>query len=303
LTSSVTDHEDEQHSPCEVRATRPTRPPRLSVGQALFAVLAAFLLAQLLGKLVSDVASATLGTPAASGGQSPTPVTPHSPAPRLSPEVVVPSMLASELGLVLVALIAPLSRSLPLREALGLRLHAPIVFLAAAVGTVMLGPLGDALMTALSNAYPTLTLGVLPTLHELGSRLPLWLLWPTFALLPGIAEELLFRGVLQRALRGAVSAVLVSGGLFALFHVDPVHVVGVLPLGLFLAWVAQRSGTLVTIFAHVTNNTLAVIAMQSPTFDVGYGTANPLPTSWLLASLALFSIAALVIVRETRARD
>lgn len=300
MTSGVTDHEDEQRSPCEVRVARPLR---LTVAQGLFAVLAAFLLAQLLGKLVSDVASATLGTPAAHGGQGPTPVTPHAPAPRLAPEVVVPSMLASELGLVLVALIAPLSRSLPLRQTLGLAPHAPSVFVAAAVGTVMLGPLGDALMTAWSSAFPEATLGVLPTLHELGSRLPLWLLWPTFALLPGIAEELLFRGVLQGSLRGlgAGAAVLVSGILFALFHVDPVHVVGVLPLGLFLAWVAQRSSTLVTIFAHVMNNTLAVIAMQSPAFDVGYGTSNPLPASWLVASLALFSIALLVILRQTRA--
>ena len=53
-------------------------------------------------------------------------------------------------------------------------------------------------------------------------------------------------------------AVLVSGTAFALFHVDPVHVVGVLPLGLFLSWVAQRSNTSVTIFAHVANNSIAL---------------------------------------------
>jgi membrane protease YdiL (CAAX protease family) len=313
--------------------TGPARPAerlrRLTLGQALFAVLAAFLLAQLMGKAASDIASATLGKPlpppAADGGErssgagdvnkgerssgagdvnkgAPAPVTPHAPAPRLSPEVVVPAMIASELALVLVALLAPLLRSLPLREALGLTSHhAPGVFLAAAGGTVMLGPLGDLLMTAFSTHFPELTLGVVPTLHELGMQLPLLLLWPTFALLPGIAEELLFRGVLQRSVRRASAAVLVSGGLFAAFHVDPVHVAGVLPLGLFLAWVAQRTSTWVSIFAHVMNNTLAVIAMRSPEFDVGYGTAHAMPPSWVAASLALFVVAALWIARQTRA--
>ena len=263
---------------------------RLPFAHGVTAVFIAFLLAQLFGKLVSDIAHAVSGAPAADGG-------------KLPAEIVVPSMLASEFALLLVALVTPLVAHLPVRESLDLRSHRPQVFVAAAVGTVMLGPLGDALMTQFSRFFPGYTLDVVPTLHELASRLPLVALWPTFALLPGIAEELLFRGVLQGAMRRGVTAVCVAGAAFALFHVDPVHVAGVLPLGLFLSWVAYRSSTLVTIFAHVANNSLAVFSIHAAVLDVGYGTGHALPVSWLIASLLVFAVAALVIVNGTRPPD
>jgi membrane protease YdiL (CAAX protease family) len=123
----------------------------------------------------------------------------------------------------------------------------------------------------------------------LAGQVPLLWLWPTFALLPGLSEELLFRGVLQRALVRPGLAIACSGCAFALFHVDPVHVVGVLPLGLFLAWVAQRSSTAVSIFAHVCNNSVALVAIRSSTLDVGFGTDQALPNSWLFISLCLFA--------------
>jgi membrane protease YdiL (CAAX protease family) len=117
-----------------------------------------------------------------------------------------------------------------------------------------------------------------------------------------VAEELLFRGVLQNALGRNLRAVLIAGTAFALFHIDPVHVVGVLPLGLFLSWVAYRSSTLVSIFAHVVNNTLAVLSIHSATLDVGYGTGRELPMSWLIGSLLVFACAAWTILQTTRAR-
>jgi membrane protease YdiL (CAAX protease family) len=277
--------------------TRPLAAPprRVSLTAALFALLAGFILAQLAGKLVGDVARAVT----------------HARSP-LSAGVVVPSMLASELALLLVALVVPLSAALPLRQALALEpARAEVfvaleparaeVFVAAGIGTVMLGPLGDFLMGVLSRLLPDFTLGVVPTLHELAQRLPAAWLWPTFALLPGLAEELLFRGVLQGAVRGRVASILVSGGAFALFHADPVHIVGVLPLGLFLAWAAARSSTLVTIFAHVLNNTLALVAIQSESLDVGYGSERPMPTTWLIFSLVLFAASAVWIARLTPA--
>jgi membrane protease YdiL (CAAX protease family) len=256
---------------------------RVPLRSALFALVAGFILAQLAGKLVGDVARAIT----------------HARGSSLTAGVVVPSMLASELALLLVALIVPLSAAVPLRRSLGLRPAHPAVFVAAGIGTVMLGPLGDFLMGVLSRLLPDFTLGVVPTLHDLAQRLPVVWLWPTFALLPGLAEELLFRGVLQRAIRARTASILVSGCAFALFHADPVHVVGVLPLGLFLAWAAARSSTLVTIFAHVLNNTLALVAIQSETLDVGYGSERPMPITWLLFSLGLFAASAVWLAQLT----
>jgi membrane protease YdiL (CAAX protease family) len=267
-------------------ATQQPAPSRLPLSYAVGALLVGYLMAQLAGKLAGDVAHAL----AADGGG------------EMSAARVVPPMLASELALVLVSLITPLLASLPLRESLGLRTSKPSVFLAAAVGTIMLGPLGDTFMGLFATFFPKLTLGVVPTLHALASRLPLVVLWPSFALVPGVAEELLFRGVLQGALGRNLRGILIAGTAFALFHIDPVHVVGVLPLGLFLSWVAYRSSTLVSIFAHVANNSLAVFSIHSATLDVGYGTGRELPMSWLIGSLLVFACATGLIAQATRTR-
>jgi membrane protease YdiL (CAAX protease family) len=254
-------------------------------------VVAGGLLAQVAGGLVSGMLRAAL----ASRGQ---------PAESLATEplVLIPSMLASTGTLLAVACLAPLSQGLRPREALGLRRASPLVFVAAAVGTVMLGPTADLMMRAMEHALPDMTLGVVPLLNEVVATTPLLLAWPVFALMPGLSEELLFRGLLQRAAGRGVFAIVVSAVGFALFHVDPHHVAGVLPLGLFLAWVASRAGTLVTVVAHVVNNTAAIFAVRSETFDVGYGTAAPMPPSWVAVGLALTAVAAWLIVRET-ARD
>ena len=258
--------------------------PPFTFARAMFAVVVGFLVAQLLGQLAAQVARAVL----------------HLGPRENTPFVIVPSMLASEGGLLLVSLLVPLTAAKPVRSALGLH-GAPLpVYIATAVGTVMLGPVGDRLMTLFSEHFPELTLGVLPALHELARSLPLPLLWPTFALLPGVAEELLFRGVLQRSIPSRRVGIVAAGCAFAAFHVDPVHVVGVLPLGLFLSWSAARSCTTVSIVAHVLNNSVAVLSLQHAELDVGYGSDKALPTEWVLVSLLIFAAAAYALARLTR---
>jgi membrane protease YdiL (CAAX protease family) len=276
-------------TPFESAPLGPRAKTRLPLQYGLAAVFAAFLLAQLLGALAGDIADAVFH-PAANGGGA---AVAH----------VIPPMLASELALILVSLVTPLLASMSLRESLDLELDRPQVFLAAAVGTVMLGPLGDRLMTELSKQFPSWTLGVVPTLHELASNLPLIALWPTFALVPGVAEELLFRGVLQGALGRTLVGSMIAGVAFAAFHVDPVHIVGVLPLGLFLSWVAYRSSTLVSMFAHVANNSLAVFSIHSAVLDVGYGTGRDVPATWLAASLLICAVMVVIIAQSTRRPD
>lgn len=61
-------------------------------------------------------------------------------------------------------------------------------------------------------------------------------------------EEILFRGFLYRNLRertGPVFAMLTSGFIFGLFHLDPVRIIPLAAIGATLAWLYERSGTLV----------------------------------------------------------
>jgi membrane protease YdiL (CAAX protease family) len=75
-----------------------------------------------------------------------------------------------------------------------------------------------------------------------------------------IAEELFFRGVLYTAFRRRTSrlvAIVVSGALFALVHTNAIGFLPILTLGCLLAYLYERTGSLVSPLAvHVAHNTL-----------------------------------------------
>lgn len=73
------------------------------------------------------------------------------------------------------------------------------------------------------------------------------LLMLLIAVVAPIAEELFFRGMLYPLLRrrwSAPMAIVLNGLLFALIHVIPVILPGLFFVGLVLAWVRERSGSL-----------------------------------------------------------
>jgi membrane protease YdiL (CAAX protease family) len=81
-----------------------------------------------------------------------------------------------------------------------------------------------------------------------------------FATLFGpFTEELLFRGFLQPALRatlGVWKAILLSAFLFALVHLDPYVFLQIFLLGLVLAYLFEKTGTLLaSISVHMLHNT------------------------------------------------
>jgi membrane protease YdiL (CAAX protease family) len=270
----------------------PLQERRLPLWQAAVWVLLGGSAAQLAGGFVSSLLRFWLGTHAGASARL--------DASGLGTNVgaIVPAMLASACMLIGVALFAPSVSGVPLSSALNLRRASVPAYLAAALGTVMLSPTADTLMRAMQSLWPDLSLGVVALLHDLVRRIPLLVAWPVFALMPGISEELMFRGLLQSAARRRQVGILVSGLAFSLFHLDPQHIAGVLPLGFFLAWVGSRSGTWVTIFAHVVNNTAAIAAVHIAALDVGYGTDAPMPWPWVPASLLLCGFSVLVIAKH-----
>jgi len=92
-----------------------------------------------------------------------------------------------------------------------------------------------------------------------------------FALVPAVCEELLMRGVLARSLVpiGPRVAVVASALAFALFHLSAVRFAPTLLLGLVLATLAVRTGTIwASIVTHLLNNAMALL--------VSDGTLQPL---------------------------
>jgi len=89
-----------------------------------------------------------------------------------------------------------------------------------------------------------------------------WKVFLAISLLPGICEELLFRGFLIRFFEkyGVQWAVIISAILFAAFHLDPFRFIPVLLLGFLLGYLAVRSGSVYTsMFSHIINNGLAFV--------------------------------------------
>ncbi len=95
--------------------------------------------------------------------------------------------------------------------------------------------------------------------------LKLWQIYAIIAILPGICEELMFRGFIFRFFenQGKWMAIVLSAILFAVFHLDPYRFVPVLLLGMLLAWLMVKSGSIyVSMFAHALNNGLALTISQ-----------------------------------------
>ncbi len=112
------------------------------------------------------------------------------------------------------------------------------------------------------------------------------------AVLPAIFEEIIFRGLLLKGLKpfGMLGMVLISGGLFALYHQNPAQTIYQFCCGAAFAFVAIKAGSILpTVLSHFLNNALIIILTK---FGI---TAFPTPvyiTLLILESVAL--IAAMV---------
>lgn len=82
------------------------------------------------------------------------------------------------------------------------------------------------------------------------------------AALPGICEELLFRGFLLRGMRRqlpAPAAVALTGVLFGAFHLDPYRFLPTSLLGMLFGCMVIRTGSILPgMIAHAANNTIAL---------------------------------------------
>ena len=96
---------------------------------------------------------------------------------------------------------------------------------------------------------------------------------PSLAVIAGLAplvEELVFRGLLYGWVAGrwgTVAAWIVSSLAFAAAHVEPAHIILVLPLAVWFGWLRRRTDSLLpSLVAHMVNNGFAVAA--AALFDV-----------------------------------
>jgi membrane protease YdiL (CAAX protease family) len=127
-----------------------------------------------------------------------------------------------------------------------------------------------AALLGISMWYVTLVLVLLvdppgdsSKLQELVEQTPLAATLIALTLLPAVAEELVFRGVLARGLAARLRpiwAILISAAVFAAYHLNPQQMVSTFVLGLVLGFLTLRSRSIVpAMIVHTLNNAIAVL--------------------------------------------
>ena len=82
--------------------------------------------------------------------------------------------------------------------------------------------------------------------------------------MPAIAEELLFRGAFQGLMRpcGSAAAIFAPALLFGVLHLDLAQGLTAFACGVFLGWLAERSGSILQgMLLHLVNNALAFLTI------------------------------------------
>lgn len=178
------------------------------------------------------------------------------------------AILPPQLSLILFPIAA--SFLLPEGPRRGLRLvrgRWPVwVWLAAAAGTPLVGLVSSLMVSGFAVESESLTMftETFRVHGKSGFLLPIALL---IGLAPAVCEELLFRGFLQPRLTRLIPpgiGVIIASSLFAIYHLDPVHVIAVFPLGLWLGFLSYRSGSLFpAMIGHFVNNVLSVVSVMA----------------------------------------
>ena len=212
-----------------------------------------------------------------------------------------------QLFLVAPALIAAYFSSTPLQKRLSLvRGHWPIwAWFAAAVATPLVGLLSSLLVGAFvseSESLKQLT-EIFRDHGTSGFLIPLALI---IGLTPALCEELLFRGYVQTRLTGSLHpavGILIASALFAIFHFDPVHVIAVFPLGIYLGWVSWRSGSIFpAMLGHFVNNVVSVVATTFSPAGEGALSTPSIAMSIGIILLGLIGGLATIVISFTRGR-
>lgn len=129
------------------------------------------------------------------------------------------------------------------------------------------------------------------------------------AITPALCEELLFRGYVQRQLErgaGVVGGIVISGIVFGLYHLRLTQAIPLCVLGIYLAWLVWRTGSLwPAIVVHFINNamSIAIGAYISSREDLNMADVEGMSMPWYLviAGLAVFLVAITITRRRAEA--
>ena len=149
------------------------------------------------------------------------------------------------------------------------RLH-PLRVVVAWLGTLAVGSLATTLLEPLRTKSD-----ILSRFGDVARDAPL----PIFvallffgAVMPGVGEELMFRGLLQSRLEQrwkVLPSILLTAALFGAYHLDLRQGLAAMAMGWWLGWLAWRDGSVVNVaIGHMLNNATAfMLSRFAPTSE------------------------------------
>ncbi len=185
---------------------------------------------------------------------------------------------------------------LGLKDALALRKVKPAVWLAA----LLIIPSGNLVGIGVFKLANLVIPVPRQMLEQFGRELtpsdvPVWQMYLVLAVLPGICEEIAFRGTLLYGLRRRfrpVGLALIVGLIFGLFHVALFRIIPTSFMGVFLTAIALLTGSIFPcMLVHAGNNAFAFWAGKAdlPLADLGL--------HFYLAAAAVFALAFVILYR------
>ncbi len=97
---------------------------------------------------------------------------------------------------------------------------------------------------------------------------PMWMILFAMAIMPGICEEVLFRGAIFGLLRrkfNSVNCCILVGVLFGIFHLSGYRLLPTAVLGITLTFMVYRIGSIFpSMLFHASHNALAIIVTGIP---------------------------------------
>lgn len=119
-------------------------------------------------------------------------------------------------------------------------------------------------------------------------------------LVPAVAEEILFRGLIQRSFEqglGRARGLLLTALIFAIYHLNPFSFIPLIGLGLYLGFLVSRSNSIwVSVAAHFYNNCFACVAVYLGMNDNFVVTGSPEELSGISLLLTLLSFSLVFLI-------
>ena len=177
-------------------------------------------------------------------------------------------LLVNLLGLFFGATVLMIRRyRLDVREALALRPVKPVVWLAVILAAPA-GMVAGVGVFRLANLFVPVPTRVLESFGQeiLPTGIPLWQTVALLSILPGIFEEMTFRGMLLHGLRARLhpaALAVVVGLVFGLFHVALFRIAPTAFLGVMLASITLLTGSIFpAMLWHALNNAMGLLLSQ-----------------------------------------